>query len=151
MALEHDDAWFRQYPKKLGEETTPSLEDARIAFAAAAQSEAAHVERMLSEKVAETSVEIARRLSERPVGLHRVTTAPGAVIAFGALSVNAGYHLAGAAVPFWAKDSEGLSGAQRFFPRSSVFRQAGWTVLALLIPASVYGARVIDATGESRW
>jgi hypothetical protein len=54
--------WFREYPKKLGEETTRSLEEARLTFAEAAQKEAAHVERMLSEKVAEMRVEIARRL-----------------------------------------------------------------------------------------
>jgi hypothetical protein len=55
-------------PKKLGAETTRSLEEARMTFAAAAQSEAAHVEGMLSEK-AKASVDIAWRLAERPLGV----------------------------------------------------------------------------------
>jgi hypothetical protein len=44
------------------------------------------VQRTLSE----TSVAIARRLAERPVGLHRVTMLMAVVVAFGALCVTAG-------------------------------------------------------------
>ena len=141
IALEHYDAWFRQYPKKLGEETSRSLEEARMTFAAAAQNEAAHVERMLAEKVAETSVEIARTLAERPIGLHRVTMVLGAVVAFGALSMSAGYHLAGDRPPFWVSRGSGLSGAQTIL--ASLLRvPAGWMVFALLVPAFLHGVRV---------
>ena len=60
MALEYYDSFFRQYPAELAEQTARCIENARNAFAAAADKEAAHMQRMLSEKVAETSVEIAR-------------------------------------------------------------------------------------------
>ena len=85
MALEYYDSFFRAYPEKLAEETARAIENARAAFAVAAEKEAAEVERVLSERVAETSVKIARKLAERPVGLHRVTTALAAAVAFGAL------------------------------------------------------------------
>jgi hypothetical protein len=88
MALEHYDSFFRAYPEKLAEQTAHSIESARAAFAVAAEKEAAQVQRVLSEKVAETSVQIARRLAERPVGLDRVTTLLAAVVTFGALCVN---------------------------------------------------------------
>jgi hypothetical protein len=48
------------------------------------------VQRTLSERVAETRVAIARRLAERPVGVHRVTMLFAAVVAFGALCLSAG-------------------------------------------------------------
>ena len=73
MALEYYDSFFRQYPAQLAAHTQRCIEDARTAFAAAAERDAAHAQRTLSEKVAETSVAIARRLAERPVGIHRVT------------------------------------------------------------------------------
>lgn len=154
MALEHYDAWFRQYPEKLAEETRRTIEHARATFAAAAQSEAASVERALSHKVAETSVEIARKLAERPVGLHRVTLVLSAVVGFGALSVNAGYHLAGEGRPFWAESAGSLSGAPRML--SSLLRvPAGWMIFALLLPAFVHGSRegwalAREASGEGR-
>jgi hypothetical protein len=47
------------------------------------------VQQTLSEKVAETSVAIARRLAERPVGLHRVTMLSAVVVPFGALCATA--------------------------------------------------------------
>jgi hypothetical protein len=84
IALEHYDSFFRQYPEKLAEETGRCIESARAAFAVAAENEAAQVQRVLSEKVAETSVQIAHKLAERPVGLHRVTMVLAAVVAFGA-------------------------------------------------------------------
>jgi hypothetical protein len=71
-----------------------AIEDARAAFAAAAEREAAQVQRILSKKVAETSVAIAPRLADRPVGLHRATMNSAAVVAFGALCTTAGYSLA---------------------------------------------------------
>jgi hypothetical protein len=112
------------------------MEEARVTFRAAAHAEAAHVERVLAERVAETSAELARKLAERPVGIHRVSL----VVAFGALCINAGYHLAGQGRPFWA-DPGALSGAQRVL--ASVLRvPAGWMIFAFLVPAFVHGGKV---------
>ena len=67
MALEHYDSFFRRYPKELAEEAARTIESARAAFALAAAKEAAQAQRTLSEQVAQTSAEIARKLAERPV------------------------------------------------------------------------------------
>jgi hypothetical protein len=141
MALDHYDSFFRQYPAQLAEQTGRCIESARAAFAVAAESEAAHVQRVLSEKVAETSVEIARKLAERPVGLHRITAVLAALVAFGALCVNAGYSLAIAERPFWAARRESGRGAERVLA-IVLSLPAGWMVFALLMPAAVYGAKV---------
>jgi hypothetical protein len=140
MALEHYDAFFRAYPAQLAEETRGCIERARAAFAMAAEKEAAQVQQVLSQKVAETSVAIARRLAERPVGLHRVTMILAAVVAFGALCVTAGYSLATPAKPFWVTGAETLTPLQR---EAAVVlaAPAGWMVFALLVPAAGYGAR----------
>jgi len=141
MALEHYDSFFRRYPERLAEHTERCIEQARAAFAAAAEREAAHVQHTLSEKVAETSVAIARKLAERPVGLHRVTMLLAAVVAFGALCVAAGYSLAGPVKPFWVTSAETLTPLER---EAAVVlaAPAGWMVFALLLPAAAYGARV---------
>jgi hypothetical protein len=141
IALEHYDSFFRQYPEKLAQETGRCIESARAAFAVAAEKEAAHVQRVLSEKVAETSVEIARKLAEKPVGLHRVTMVLAAVVAFGALCVSAGYSLAGPERPFWVSSGTGQRGVQRLLALVLAV-PAGWMTFALLIPAAVYGAKV---------
>jgi hypothetical protein len=103
MALEYCDSLFRQSPARLAEETRRSVDGARAAFAVAAEKETAHVERVLSEKVAATSVEIARKLADKPLGqplgLQRVTNALAAVVAFGAQCVSGGYSLGRPAVP----------------------------------------------------
>jgi hypothetical protein len=138
MALEHYDSFFRAYPAQLAEETRRAIEQARGAFAAAASQEAARIERTLSERVAQTSVEIARKLADKPVGLHRITTAMAAIVAFGALCVSAGYNLAKADRPFWAQ-SETLDGAERVLG-VVVSLPAGWMIFALLVPAAAYGA-----------
>jgi hypothetical protein len=141
MALEHYDAFFRQYPAQLAEQTARSIESARAAFAVAAEKEAAQAQRLLSRTVAETSVAIARKLAERPVDLHRVTTLLAAVVAFGALCVNAGYHLATPVRPYWMVQDSTLPTAERAF--SMVLSvPAGWMVFSLLIPAAGYGAKV---------
>ena len=49
------------------------------------------MQRVFFEKVAETSVAIARKPAERPAGLHRVKTLLAAVVALGALCVRSGY------------------------------------------------------------
>jgi hypothetical protein len=141
MALEYYDSFFRRYPAELAEHTERCIEDARAAFAAAAEREAAHAQRTLSEKVAETSVAIARRLAERPVGLHRVTMLWAVVVAFGALCLSAGYSLAAPVRPFWVTSAETLTPLQR---EAAVVlaAPAGWMVFALLLPVAVYGARV---------
>jgi AcrR family transcriptional regulator len=153
MALEYYDSFFRRYPAELAEHTERCIEDARAAFAAAAEREAAQVQRTLSEMVAETSVAIARRLAERPVGLHRVTMLLAAVVAFGALCVNAGYSLAAPVKPFWATRTETLTPLERE-AAVVVAAPAGWMVFALLLPAAVYGVRVgwltVSETRERR-
>jgi hypothetical protein len=125
MALEHYDAFFRQYPAQLAEQTARSIESARAAFAKAAETEAAKAQRVLSEKVAETSVEIARKLAERPVGLHRVTTVLAAVVAFGALCVRSGYSLASAEKPFWATKEADLAGVPKVLSVALSCRRGG--------------------------
>ncbi len=141
MALEYYDSFFRRYPAELAAHTERCIEDARAAFAAAAEREAAHVQRTLSEMVAETSVAIARRLAERPVGLHRVTMVLATLVAFGALCVNAGYSLAAPVRPFWVTSAETLTPLQR---KAAVVLAvpAGWMMFALLLPSAAYGARV---------
>jgi hypothetical protein len=140
MALEHYDAFFRQYPAQLAVETARSIESARVAFAMAAEKEAAQVERVLSERVAETSVQIARKLAERPVGLHRVTTVLAAVVAFGGLCVRSGYSLASAEKPFWVTKEANLGVLPKVLSVALAV-PAGWMVFALLLPAAVHGAR----------
>jgi AcrR family transcriptional regulator len=140
MALEHYDSFFRAYPEKLAEETARSIENARAAFAVAAEKEAAQVQRVLSEKVAETSVQIARKLAERPVGIHRVTTALAAVVAFGALCASAGYSLGASEKPFWVTRDAGLRGAQRALSVVLAL-PAGWMIFALLLPVAGVGAK----------
>jgi hypothetical protein len=141
MALEYYDSFFRRYPAELAEHTQRCIEDARAAFAAAAEREAAHVERTLSEKVAETSVAIARRLAERPVGLHRVTMLLAAVVAFGSLCVSAGYSLAAPVKPFWVTRAETLTPLERN-AGALLAAPAGWMLFALLLPVAGYGVRV---------
>ncbi len=135
MALEYYDSVFRRYPDRARRvHRTRGLRGGSGVRGRAGQ-------RTLSEKVAETSVAIARRLAERPVGLHRVTMLLAAVVAFGALCVRAGYSLAAPVRPFWVTSAETLTPLQR---KAAVVwaAPAGWMVFALLLPAAVYAARV---------
>jgi hypothetical protein len=70
-----------------------------------------------------------------------VTTLLGAVVAFGALCVTAGYSLAAPVKPFWVTTGETFAPLQR---EAAVVlaAPAGWMVFALLVPAAVNGARV---------
>ena len=140
MALEHYDAFFRQYPAQLAEQTARSIESARAAFAVAAEKEAAEVHRVLSARVAETSVEIARKLAERPVGLHRVTTVLAAVVAFGALCTAAGYSLGVAPRPFSVATERSRPGAEQVLA-AVLAMPAGWMIFALLVPVAGVGAK----------
>ncbi|MGA2451250.1 MAG: hypothetical protein ABTD50_21535 [Polyangiaceae bacterium] len=110
MALDHGDSFLRKYPAQLAEHAANQIENARTALAAATKKEAAHVGRLLAERVAETSVEIARKLAQRPGGLHRVAKLFASVIAFGAMSVHVGYSSSGSDKPFWAVNANGLQG-----------------------------------------
>jgi len=154
MALEYYDSFLRQYPAQFAELAESTIESARAALSAAAQSEAAHVQRVLSAKVAETSVEMARRLADRPIGVHRVTLLLAAVVAFGALCVHAGYHLASTDGPLRSACASELAGAHGAL--ASVFRvPAGWMIFALLVPAAVHGIRTgwdaaMDPSAEGR-
>jgi hypothetical protein len=155
IALEHYDSFFRAYPAQLAEVTGRTIENVRAACASAAAHEIALVQHSLSEKVAETSVVLARKLADRPVGIHRVTLVLAAVVAFGALCVHAGYELAGRSKPFWIADGRSnLQGAQGLLA-AILAVPAGWMIFALLVPSAAYGAKVgwalaYDAMGSSR-
>lgn len=141
IALEHYDSFFRAYPDTLAEKTAQCIESARATFALAANQEAARAHRLLSERVAQTSIEIARKLAERPVGLHRITLALAAIVAFGALCVHAGYELAAGSLPFWAGPrASDLRGAERAVA-AVLSVPAGWMLGVLLIPAIAFGGR----------
>jgi hypothetical protein len=141
MALEHYDSFFRAYPEILAEKTAQCIESARATFAFAANQEAARAQRHLSERVAQTSVEIARKLADRPVGLHRITAALAAAVAFGALCVHTGYDLASSDRPFWAASrASDLRGPQRAIA-TVLSVPAGWMIFALLVPAGLYAAK----------
>ncbi len=109
MALKYYDSFFRRYPAEFAGTPNAAIEDARAAFAAAAGREAAQVQRVPSEKVAETGVAIAPRLADRPVGRHMVTRILAAVVAFGALCISAGYSLAAPLTPFWVPTRDNVS------------------------------------------
>ncbi len=108
-------------------------------FAAATQREAAHLQWTLSETVAETSAAIARRLAERPVGLHRATMLMAAVVAFGAPCVSAGYSLATPVKPLWVTSAETLTPLQR--GAAVVLGGTGQVVVFGLLLPSVAPAR----------
>jgi hypothetical protein len=140
LALEHYDSFFRAYPSELATVTERAVENVRAACAAAAAQEVAAVQRALAEKVADTSAALARKLAERPVGVHRVTAALAAVVAFGSLCVHAGYGLAAPGKPFWVHSSE--DGSSMTHALTSVLSvPAGWMMFALFVPASIQGAR----------
>jgi hypothetical protein len=140
MALDYYDSFFRQYPAQLAAVTERALERARAACAAAAQHEVAAVQRQLSEKVAETSVALARKLAERPVGVHRFTAAMAAVVAFGALCMQVGYGLAQEPRPFWVAPSRERGVLGTLAVMLSI--PAGWMIFALLVPLAAYGGKL---------
>ncbi len=138
MALEHYDALFRVYPAQLAEVTERAVENVRAACAAAAHEEVATVQRALAAKVAETSVELAHKLAAKPLGVHRVTAALAAVVAFGTLCVHAGYELSMTGRPFWVHEPQGASNFSRALA-SVLFVPAGWMIFALLMPVAARG------------
>lgn len=138
MILEHYDSLYRDYPRQIGEESRRTLEEARRAFAAAAEAESAKAQKMLAQRVAETSVEIARKLAERPVGLHRVTSILAVVVLFGAICMTAGFELAASTRPVWY--AGGAEGGGRLFA-VVLGAPAGWMAFAFLLPAAAYGGK----------
>ncbi len=152
MALEHYDAFFRAYPAQLAEVTERAVENVRAACAAAANEEVAAVQRALAAKVAETSVDLARKLADRPIGIRRATTALAAVVAFGSLCVHAGYELSMTGVPSWVHAPQDASKAAHALA-GVLSVPAGWIVFALLMPVAargvMYGWRLAgDPLGE---
>jgi hypothetical protein len=85
-------------------------------------------------------VEIARKLADKPVGLHRVTGALATVVAFGALCVAAGYSLAAGPRPVWMTPEPGGSAPARVVA-AVLALPAGWMIFALLVPVAAVGAR----------
>src|ERR1017187_10335100 len=117
MALEYYDSCFGGYAAELAESTERCIEDARAAFAAAADREVAQVQRTVSEKVAETIVTIARGLTERPVGtrreIHRVTMFRPWWWRSARCARPLVYSLRGPLKPFWAMKTETLAPLDR--------------------------------------
>jgi hypothetical protein len=136
MMLEHYDGLYQEYPGKIAAETTRAIEGARAAFALAAKAEASQAQRKLAEEVAKTSVEIARRLAERPFRIHRVTAALAFLVLFGSLCVAAGCQLATTNRPFWVNDH-----GKHQAIAAVLGAPAGWMAFALMLPAAVYGLR----------
>jgi hypothetical protein len=97
------------------------------------------MQRVLSEQVTKTSVEIVSKLAKRPGGLHRLTATMPTMVAFGALCATAGSGWAGPGQPFWVTVIGAPPGWQKTL---SVILAvpAGWAVLALLVPRDAYGA-----------
>jgi hypothetical protein len=139
MVLEHYDALYRDYPSLIREEARRTIEEARRAFAAAAEVEAAKAQTALAQQVAETSVAIARKLAERPVGAHRVTAMFAAAVAFGALCMTAGFKVGGGAGPLWWSTNARGGGAS--VAALVLGAPAGWMVFAFVLPVAFYGVR----------
>jgi len=141
MTLEHYDSLYREYPRIIGEEAARTIENARVAFATAAQLEAARAQQLLSEKVAETSVAIARKLAERPVRIDHVTAMLASVILFGSICMTAGYKLGTTEKPPWTRQE--LDGRAKVLG-VVLGAPAGWMVFVLLLPVAAY-------TGMTGW
>jgi hypothetical protein len=149
LTLEHYDALYRDYPGQIAEHARRTLESAREAFAAAAAAESAKAQNLLSQKVAETSVLIARKLAERPIRIDRITTLLATVVTFGALCVTAGFKLASPERPFWCNPRLLHEGSGTILA-AILGAPAGWMVFALLLPAMAYlGKTAWHSTSEA--
>ena len=137
LVLEHYDSLYRDYPSQIRDEARRTIEEARRTFAAAAEVEAAKAQTALAQQVAETSVAIARKLAERPVGVHRITGMFAAAVAFGALCMTAGFKVAGGDRPLaWSHNGNAS------IATLVLGAPAGWMVFALALPVAFHGARV---------
>jgi hypothetical protein len=153
MAYELYDSLFAAYPARIADEANETIERVRAAYAAAAEAEAAKCHNALAMKVAETSVEIARKLADKPVGFHRVTAMLASIVGFGAICVACGFKLATTTAPFWI-GTEKSTAMMRLM--SFVLRvPAGWMIFLLVLPAAWFGARngwslIHDSMGYAR-
>jgi hypothetical protein len=140
LALEHYDGLFRTYPDRLAEATRTALEHARVHFAAAAEAEFARAERRLAERVAATSVALARTLAAPASPVPRIATTLALLIAFGALCTSAGAVLATSPPPFWV-----TAGPPQRIPLRILVAMlgapAGWMAFAVLLPLGAHLAR----------
>jgi hypothetical protein len=154
VAYELYDSLFAAYPTKIAEEARFTIERAREAYAVAAEAEAAKCHNALAIKVAETSVEIAKKLAEKPIGIHQVTALLAGVVAFGALCLACGFKLATTSAPFWGAGADKQSAMMRAM--SFVLRvPAGWMLFLLVVPGAWYGARsgwtlIRDSMGDAK-
>jgi hypothetical protein len=139
MALEHYDALFREYPAQLARLTERTVENVRTACGAAAHEQVAQVQRMLADKVADTSAMLARKLVDKPFAIHQLTAALAAVVAFGSLCVHAGYELAAPGKPWWVRaPPDPWTPSRALLCLLTV--PAGWMVFALMIPVAIHAA-----------
>ena len=137
LVLEHYDSLYRDYPGQIRDQVRNTIEQARRAFAAAAEVEAAKAQTALAQQVAEASVAIARKLAERPVGVHRVTAMFATAVAFGAFCMTAGFKVAGGDRPLgWSY------GGNASVAALVIGAPAGWMVFALGLPVAFHGAKV---------
>lgn len=135
LALEHYDTLFRSYPETLAHATRAALDDARTAFAEAADHEFARAERRLAERVASTSLKLARTLAARdPAWLGPLLTL-AFVIAFGALCTTAGALLATGPAPSWHAGGPPLGRLSRLVA-VTLGAPAGWMIFVLMLPVA---------------
>lgn len=139
-ALEHYDALYRLYPAQMAsqmrEAAEQAMDRARATVAAMAVEESAHAHRMLAETVARTSTDLARKLADKPVGVHRFSLALACVVAFGALCVRLGYNLAAHSPPFWVVQSHAVRTPLQQLLCEMLSMPAGWMAFAMLLPAA---------------
>jgi hypothetical protein len=80
-------------------------------------------------------------MADRPIGVHRVTLLLAAVVAFGALCVHAGTHLASTEGAGRSGHAIELHGSSEALARILTV-PAGWMIFALLLPAAAVGVRM---------
>jgi hypothetical protein len=140
LALEHYDGLFRAYPAQLAAATADVLQGVRLASVAVAEQEVAHAHRALAVRLSGESVRLARELAARPVSVPAISLGLALLVAFGVLCMRAGYGL-GARGGALAVPSTG-SGPGRALAAALLGLPAGWMIVALLVPMTVYGARM---------
>ncbi len=132
VALEHYKELYGEQPARITAEATKVLGEVRVAFAAAAEAEAARSHRSLAEAVAATSIEIAARKTDAAKAQAYCAAAAGLVL-HGSLCLLAGFSLGrGEGVP-WARGGHLLSAVMG--------APAGWMVFVLLLPIAAYWVR----------
>jgi hypothetical protein len=140
MALDHYDALYRLYPAQIASQmrtvTEQAMDRARATVAAMAAEESAHAHRTLADMVARTSTDLACKLADKPIGLHRFSLALACVVGFGALCVRLGYDLAAHGSPFWVVPPHAPRTPLQQLLCEMLSMPAGWMVFAMLLPAA---------------